>query len=98
MAWSRVIECVWLILVIAGIVRSLPMAHNILSRMQTAGSDLIPRREVEAMTSLSPSAIYRLMQRGLFPRPIRISPMRVAWLRGEVRGWVEQRMAEQRAE
>lgn len=77
------------------------MAHNILSRAQTvnsAGSDLIHRREVQFMTSLSPSAIYRLIHRGLFPRPIRISPMRVAWLRGEVRGWIEQRIAEQRAE
>ena len=67
------------------------------NRSLPAASDLIPRREVQNMTSLSASAIYRLMQSGLFPRPIRISPMRVAWLHGEVRGWIEQQVAEQRA-
>ena len=77
------------------------MARNISSigpnRSLPTASDLIPRREVQNMTSLSASAIYRLMQSGLFPRPIRISPMRVAWLRREVRGWIDQRIAEQRA-
>ena len=37
---------------------------------------LLRRREVEDMTGLSRSSIYRLMKLGLFPRPVKVRPFR----------------------
>jgi prophage regulatory protein len=56
-----------------------------------ARGDLIRRGEVQSMTSLSASSIYRLVGTGMFPRPIRVSPNRVAWVREEIHSWIEQR-------
>lgn len=59
--------------------------------------ELVTRGEVRRLTSLSVTSIYRLMKRDQFPRPIRISQMRVAWLLSEVCDWIEQRAKKQRA-
>ena len=35
---------------------------------------LLRRRQVEEVTGMSRSSIYRLMQNGEFPRPVRVGP------------------------
>ena len=40
---------------------------------------------------MSRSHIYRLMQKGDFPRPVRIGPAAVRWRESEVNAWVESR-------
>ena len=40
---------------------------------------LLRRRQVEEITSMSRSSIYRLMQDGEFPRPVKIGPAAVRW-------------------
>lgn len=52
---------------------------------------LLRRREVEAITGLSRSSIYRLMQDGEFPRPVRVGPAAVRWRSGDVTAWLESR-------
>ena len=37
------------------------------------------RREVEQITGMGRSSIYRLMQDGVFPRPVRVGPAAVRW-------------------
>ena len=49
---------------------------------------LLRRPEVELMTGLSCSTIYRLMSKGKFPRPKRIGPQAVGWLISEIRQWM----------
>ena len=49
--------------------------------------DLLPRRDVEAMTGLSKDVIYRRMKAGQFPRPRSLGPNCVRWYRGVVRDW-----------
>ncbi len=54
---------------------------------------LIRRSEVEAITSMSSSEIYRRMDRGEFPRPIRIGATprgAVAWRLSEVTNWMDR--------
>ena len=62
------------------------------SATPTPASDRMLRRpEVEAMTGMSCSNIYRKMDRGEFPRPRRIGtgPMgAVGWLLSEVEEWM----------
>jgi prophage regulatory protein len=58
------------------------------------GRGRLPRRkEVEATTGLSKSAIYDLVKRSLFPPPVRLPPQAVAWVEGEVHQWIAERIA-----
>lgn len=52
---------------------------------------LLRRPEVEARTGLSRSSIYRMMDEGQFPRPIRIAHRAVAWRASDLDRWQAQR-------
>lgn len=54
-------------------------------------TEFMLRAEVMQLSTLSKTVIWRLMNRGEFPLPVRLSPNRVAWVRSEVEGWVEAR-------
>jgi prophage regulatory protein len=49
--------------------------------------------EVEAITSLSRSTIYRKMARGTFPLSVAISEGRIGWERQAVDEWCEAAIA-----
>ena len=48
----------------------------------------ITRKQVEALTLLSRSTIYRLMRAGRFPLPKKVSDRAVRWSESEVREWM----------
>ncbi|RBP83045.1 AlpA family phage regulatory protein [Marinomonas rhizomae] len=50
---------------------------------------IVDRREVERLTSLRKTTIYRLIREGKFPKPVRISSMRVAWRMKDIEEWIE---------
>ena len=52
---------------------------------------LLTRPEVEARTSLSCSAIYRLMRAGRFPEPLRVGVRAVRWPTSEIEAWLQSR-------
>ncbi len=52
---------------------------------------LLRRREVERITGVSRSSIYRLMQDSDFPRPVRIGPGAVRWKASEIMAWIDSR-------
>ena len=54
---------------------------------------LLRRREVEEITGVGRSSIYRLMHSGDFPRPVRVGPSAVRWKESEIIAWVESRPA-----
>ncbi|MEG9438510.1 AlpA family transcriptional regulator [Edaphobacter sp. HDX4] len=41
-------------------------------------------------TGLSRSTIYRKLDDGNFPRPVRLGPKSVAWIESEVQDWMDQ--------
>lgn len=49
---------------------------------------LLRRRDVEAITTLSRSEIYRRMADGTFPRPVRIGVNMVRWKMKDVTEWL----------
>ncbi|WP_336269131.1 MULTISPECIES: helix-turn-helix transcriptional regulator [Vreelandella] len=55
-------------------------------------ANLIKLPAVKEKTSLSTSTIYRGVERGDFPKPVRLSPRSVAWVENEVEAWIEQRI------
>ncbi len=52
---------------------------------------LYRRREVEAVTGLSRSAIYDGMKSGTFPRPVKITEKAVAWPESFIEKWLASR-------
>ncbi len=52
---------------------------------------LLRRRQVEEVTGLTRSSIYRLMQTGQFPRPVRVGPAAVRWRVSDITAWLESR-------
>ena len=52
---------------------------------------LLRRRQVEEITGMSRSSIYRLMQVEEFPRPVRVGPAAVRWRGSDITGWLESR-------
>lgn len=50
------------------------------------------RPEVERTVGLSRSAIYAAMDRGDFPRPIKIGRRAVGWKASDVTNWLESRL------
>lgn len=57
------------------------------------GHRLIDLAEVVRRTGLSRSTIYNYIAAGLFPRPRKLGPRRVAWLDTEIDGWIAERPA-----
>jgi len=52
--------------------------------------------EVEAITSLSRSTIYRRMAQGSFPKAVEISAGRVGWDKRSIDDWCEARLSADR--
>ena len=52
---------------------------------------LLPRPEVERIASIGRSAIYRGIDAGTFPEPVRVGPRSVRWLLSEVLQWIASR-------
>ena len=59
--------------------------------VMTTEDRLLRRRHVEEITGMSRSSIYRLMQSGEFPRPVRVGPTAVRWRASDITGWLESR-------
>lgn len=51
--------------------------------------ELLPRRRVMAVTSMSGATLWRRCKDGSFPLPIKIGPNRVAWRQSDVQGWID---------
>lgn len=60
---------------------------------------LLRRPEVEARVGLTRSTLYSLISRGLFPRPVPVSPgsRSVAWVEEEVTAYIRACIAERGA-
>jgi prophage regulatory protein len=55
-------------------------------------SQILRRPDVERRTGLSCSALYTLMQRGEFPRPLKLTSKSVGWPIHVVDEWLQSRM------
>jgi len=60
-------------------------------------SDIIRIRAVQKKTGLSRSSVYRLVQAGEFPTPIKLSERCSGWIESEVADWVAGRIEASRA-
>lgn len=49
---------------------------------------LLTRAQVEGLTALGRSALYRAMREQRFPEPVKVGPRSVRWLLSEVQQWI----------
>ena len=70
------------------------MEHSLVTDSPTSLPRLLRRGEVQALTGLSRSTIYRLIYLGDFPQPVRLSTRAVAWRIDEIAIWLERRSAQ----
>ena len=59
--------------------------------MTNTDHQLLTRREVLELTRMSKSTLHRKVREGTFPRPIRVGPRAVRWLRWQVEEWIASR-------
>ncbi|WP_339729439.1 AlpA family phage regulatory protein [uncultured Pseudomonas sp.] len=57
----------------------------------------IKRTEVEKLTTLSTSEIYRRIAAGTFPAQVTLGPKSVAWIEAEVLAWCDALVAQRKA-
>lgn len=62
------------------------MSSEALATSEKSGR-LLSRPEVEQLTRLSRSTIYRQIDSGDFPRPVRVGAKAVAWWESDVEKW-----------
>ena len=61
---------------------------SLLGRALSPGDRLLRREEVETRCGIARSTIYRLMNEGRFPRPLRIGGRTVRWLASDITRWL----------
>lgn len=52
---------------------------------------ILKLKTLTSVTALSRSSIYRLIQAGLFPKPVRLGLRSVGWRSEDVHAWLESR-------
>jgi prophage regulatory protein len=62
--------------------------------MDTSTDTFLRDRQVTEVTGVPRSTLYEMIDRGEFPRPIRLSPRIVAWSAREIADWQRKRVAE----
>ena len=50
---------------------------------------LLTAKEVAQSLGCCSLTLYRNVQRGLFPRPVKVGPQRVRWRESEVNAWLD---------
>jgi prophage regulatory protein len=55
-----------------------------------ASDRLVKLDEVKHRVGLGKSMIYRLIQKGKFPAPYKVTPLASRWSDREVRAWIEE--------
>ena len=54
------------------------------------GYKLLKAQDVADLTSMSRSHLHRLARDGKFPKPMKISENRSAWLESDVQDWISE--------
>ena len=54
------------------------------------GEKLMSIKEVKHITTLSHTTIYKLIKRGEFPAPLKITGKSSAWLYSEIIEWIDR--------
>lgn len=54
-------------------------------------ASILRRPAVEAIVGLGRSAIYNMMAKGLFPKPVKLTAKAVGWRKADIDAWLASR-------
>ena len=57
-----------------------------------AATKILRRKHVEARTGYARSTIYLKMNKGTFPKPVKLGARAVGWIESEVEEWLQARI------
>ena len=57
----------------------------------TTETEILKLPEVLVLTKISRTSLYRFIQSGDFPRPIKLGPRARAWKKREILNWIANR-------
>lgn len=63
-----------------------------MAKQENCPTTILRRPLVEARTGMSKSSIYLAIQKGQFPRPIKLGARAVGWLERDIDIWISQRI------
>lgn len=61
--------------------------------IETNTTRLLRLPEVQRMTGMGRSTIWRRAREGSFPQPVKLGPRTTAWVAAEVEGWASAAMS-----
>ncbi|MFC7462704.1 helix-turn-helix transcriptional regulator [Hydrogenophaga defluvii] len=67
-------------------------AEQIRAALATKERHLLRRQQVQAMTGMARSTLYKLIAEGGFPPPIKLTARAVAWPSDAVSAWIDSRV------
>ena len=56
-------------------------------------SQILRRKDVEAMIGLSRSTIYKLISQEMFPKPVQLGRRAVGWRLSDIEAWLNTRVS-----
>ena len=59
---------------------------------------ILRRADVQKLTGLSRSTIYRWSSNGSFPKPSKLSPRAVGWVEDHIDTWINDRTGEAKSD
>lgn len=59
---------------------------------------LLQRKDVEKITGMKRSSIYKKMSTGDFPKPIKVGTRAVRWCSSDIDSWIERKICETKGE
>ncbi|AIN60181.1 MULTISPECIES: helix-turn-helix transcriptional regulator [Pseudomonas] len=68
------------------------------SNATPAARRFIKRQDVESITGLSCTEIYRRIAAGAFPKQVTLGPKCVVWIEAEIHAWCDEQIAASRGE
>ena len=52
---------------------------------------MLSKKEISKRTNLSPVTIWREVKKGRFPKPVQLTPNRIAWTEPSIEEWEQSR-------
>lgn len=80
------------------VIRYSPCEYSEINQIEEITMRFLRINEVRERIGLGRTSIYKMVNEGTFPKPVRVLGKKVAWIDSEVDEWMMQRIADERGD
>lgn len=80
------------------VIRYSPCEYSEINQTEEIAMRFLRINEVRERIGLGRTSIYKMVNEGTFPKPVRVLGKKVAWIDSEVDEWMMQRIADERGD